>query len=133
MRGGYRKVVITMNSQSKYTKIYAQGKLVVSVTSDGVFHKTIKENQYLKYPIKSIAFDVQSLKDAEQAGASWGHARDTDTGVAYKSSIAHIWWAGFRFNRGYGDQIALALTAWVRQGISLQLDLFPKGVGVETP
>ena len=130
MRGGYRKVFITMNKQAKYTKIYAQGKLVGNVKADGIFCKTIKENQYLKYPVKSIAFDVQSLKDAEQAGATWVHVRDTQTGVTYKTSLAHIWRAGFELDRGFGLQRALPLTAWIRQGKTLQLDLFPKGAGV---
>jgi hypothetical protein len=108
--------------------VYAGGRPVGSV-KDGVFHKTIKPNHYLRKP-PAIAFDVQSLKDAEQAGAQWVHVRDAETGVKYKASIAHIWRVGFRFNRGYGDQIALPLEAWILQkpGGGLQLDLWPSAV-----
>jgi len=118
-----------MSKSNSITTIYAMGRRVGHV-EDGIFHKTINKNTYLKYPVKSIAFDVQSLKDAEQASATQVHVRDTETGVNYKASVAHIWRAGIRFNRGFGDQIGLALTAWTRQGHTLQLDMFPEGVGV---
>ena len=108
------------------TIIYAMGRRVGRV-ENGVFHKPIKPNGYLKKP-PAIAFDVQSLKEAEQAGASRVYVKDTQTGVVHKASIAHIWNAGFRFNRGFGDQIGLVLSAWIKQkpGGGIQLDMFEK-------
>ena len=119
-----------MTRQSDYTTIYAMGRTVGSV-KDGVFSKTIKENQYLKYPVKSIAFDVQSLEDAEQAGANRVQVKDTQSGVIWTASIAQIWRVGVRFNRGYGNQISLPLSGFSRRkpGGGLQLELF-QGVGV---
>jgi len=107
------------------TRIFAMGR-PVGYVKDGIFHKTIKPNHYLRKP-PAIAFDVQSLKDAERAGATWVHVRDAKTGVIYKASIAHIWRAGFRFNRGWGDQTGLPLSGFMRQkpGGGLQLELFP--------
>lgn len=109
--------------RKNYNTIYAMGKRVGGVR-DGVFHKTIKEKWYLKYPVKSIAFDIQSLRDAEAAGAQSVSVRDTETGVTYKASIAHIWAAGTKFDRGWGKQIRLALSGFTKQGRALQLPMF---------
>jgi len=117
-----------MSKENSITEIYAMGRRIGHV-QECVFHKSIKPNHYLKKP-PAIAFDVESLKDAEQAGAIWVHVKDKVTGVVYKASIAQIWRAGFEFDRGFGLQRALVLSAWTRQGKALQLDLFPKGLGV---
>lgn len=115
------------NNNTTKKLIYVGNRRVGSV-KNGVFEKTIKENQYLKFPVRSIALDTQSLRDAEEAGASSVHVKDAKAGVTYKASIAQIWRAGTSFNRGWGDQIYLPVNSWILQGQPIQLDMF-EGVG----
>lgn len=119
-----------MKEQSNNTTKIFVGRHVVGRVKDGIFHKSIKPNHYLQKP-PAIAFDVQSLKDAEQAGANRVHVKDKQTGVIWIASIEHIWRAGFRFNRGWGEQIGLPLSGFIQQkpGGGLQLELF-QGMGV---
>ncbi len=79
-----------------------------------IFFKTIKEGLYLLKP-PAIAFDVQSLVDAEQVGARMVFVKDIEKEVIYKQFISDIWEKGFNFNRGFGDQIGLELSTWYTQ------------------
>ncbi len=117
-------------SQNHYTPIYAAGRVIGKVKGD-TFYKTIRSSHYLRRP-PAIAFDIQSLDDAEQAGAVKVQVRDRENGTVYKSAIKHIREKGKPFNRGFGDQIYLVLEGWVKSkpGGGLQLDMFPKLAGV---
>jgi hypothetical protein len=108
-------------SHNYYNPIMAQGKIVGKVAGD-TFYKTIRANHYLKFP-PSIAFDISTLDQAEQAGAVWVEVRDKDNGTTYRSTIEHIREKGTPFNRGWGDQIYLPLDGWMRskKGAGLQL------------
>ena len=93
--------------------IYVAGKVnpIGHVESD-TFLKSIKTRHMLRQP-PAIALDVQSLRDAEEAGAAFVEITNTETRKQYRASVAAIWRHGFRFDRGWGEQIALTLNQWV--------------------
>jgi len=88
------------------------GRVIGKVDGD-TFYKSIRKNHYLQRP-PSIAFDVESLEQAEQAGAVNVQVTDRENGTIYKSTVQHIFEKGKTFNRGYGDQVFLVLESWVK-------------------
>lgn len=95
------------------TIIKAGGRIIGKVI-EGEFRKTIRSNWILRTP-PAIANDIQSLHDAERAGAVCCVFTDKDTGITYRASISKIWDMGFPVNRGYGEQIALSLPLWMQE------------------
>ena len=49
---------------------------------------------------------------------------DQETGKVYRADLATLDTYGYRFNRGWGEQIALPLTHWQVQGEPIQAALF---------
>jgi len=98
------------------------GMKVVGYVQGGIFKKTIKGEKHMLQKPKAIAFDVVSLEQAEAAGASWVWVCDKKTHITYKSPIQQIWKKGFRFNRGFGNQIALTLSGWIKNGKVIEPD-----------
>jgi hypothetical protein len=93
--------------------IKVNGRIIGKVVKNE-FRKTIHSNWILQTP-PAIATDIQALHDAERAGAVYCVFWNADTGITYRAPIAKIWDMGFTFNRGYGDQIALALPLWTQE------------------
>ena len=86
------------------------GKVIGYVEGD-TFHKTIKQEHYLRQP-NAIAFDTSSLEQAEQAGAIKIVVSDSDTGIKYNATYKRLRWRGVKFNRGHGHQIFLVMEQW---------------------
>lgn len=98
------------------TPIYVRGRSTpIGFVAGGVFHKQLRQKHFLKRP-PAIAFDRSTLRDATRAGASSIHITNSDTGATYTATIADVWQNGFPVQRGFGDQIALALTRWSIDG-----------------
>lgn len=95
------------------TIIKAGGRIIGKVI-EGEFRKTIRSNWILRTP-PAIANDIQSLHDAERAGAVYCVFTNSDTGITYRASISKIWDRGFPVNRGFGEQIALSLPLWLQE------------------
>ena len=110
----------------KNTVIFAMGRRIGRVEGN-VFHKTIKPGWYLEKP-PAIALDVQSLIDAELAGAERVQIRDAVTGVIYKADIERIHEAGFEIDRGHGRQYALVLSAWEKEGELSKLEVITEKI-----
>lgn len=108
-----------------YTPIYVNGRAIAKVKGDTLI-KSIHGSRHMLRQPRAIAFDVDSLNQAEAAGAVLVNVTDQETGVIYRSTIAHIRDKGIRLNRGYGEQIALPLEGWTthKRGGGLQLALF---------
>ena len=124
-RGGWGRTYAAGTAfQSHYTPIYAQGRVIGKVERN-TFYKSIRKNHYLRKP-PAIAFDVDSLEQAEQAGAIWVEVRDRGEGTVYRAVLRYILEKGVIFNRGYGEQIYLVLEGWVKSkpGGGLQLRLW---------
>jgi len=125
-RWGRTKTALT-DVQINSTPIYVRSK-VVGIVQGNTFLKSIRKNHFLQKP-PAIAFDIDSLNQAKQAGAVNVQVTDRNTGTIYRATIQHILENGREFNRGHGDQIFLVLDGWVKSkpGGGLQLSLF--GVG----
>lgn len=97
-------------------KIFAGNGKVVGEVCGRTFRKTFKGSRHMLQKPRAIANDVAVLEDAERAGAVEVEERDTETGAVYSTTIATIRAHGFRVNRGYGEQIALAVNRWQIRG-----------------
>ncbi len=93
------------------TTIYAGSQAIGQVEGD-TFIKRVRSSIHMLRSPRGWALDVKSLEDAQEAGAKFVDLQDGDTKKTYRASIDHIWAKGFRFNRGFGDQICLVLKEW---------------------
>jgi hypothetical protein len=115
----------TRDSRKKSEPIRV-GKHIVGRVHGDTFEKRVQASRHFLRTPPAIALDVQSLADAEKAGALRVEILDTESKTRYKATVAHILRAGFAVDRGFGRQIALPLDAWIRQrpGEPTQLNLF---------
>lgn len=88
--------------------IYAQGKVVGQV-ANGVFVKSIVGSKHILRKPRAIAFDVRSLRDAQDYGATRVAVQDIENGTVYAASIKEIMEHGFTLDRGFGKQVALPI------------------------
>lgn len=114
----------TTSSHSHYSKaqrtvssvtIYV-GQKVIGYVTNGVFTKSIRGSVHMLRRPRAIAFDISTLKDAEAAGARRVEVTDTDSGRVYQLPMSTVWAKGFEFNRGFGEQIGVCLSDWLRPG-----------------
>jgi hypothetical protein len=111
-------------AQNHYKPIFAGSKVIGKVNGD-TFYKSIRKNHFLRCP-PAIAFDIDSLTQAEQAGAIKVQVTDKEDGTIYRATIQHIRDKGREFNRGFGDQIFLTMEGWtkIKRGGGEQLSMF---------
>ncbi len=93
------------------TPIYARGKVVGHV-SGRTFRKTVHASKHQLRRPPAWALDLDSLRQAEVAGAVFVQLRDLDSGAVWKAAIPAIRKCGQEFDRGFGRQIYLALNHW---------------------
>lgn len=97
----------------KSTPIYVAGRpKPIGQVIDGVFVKTVAASKHFLLRPRAIALDLQSLLDAQHAGATRVAITDCETRKVYSAPVSLVFESGFRFNRGFGNQIALDLTYW---------------------
>lgn len=89
---------------------------VVGVVRGDVFHKSVSGRRHFLRRPAAIAFDVDTLRQAVDAGARRVRVVDTDNGDVYEADIDEVWAHGWAFNRGWGDQVALHKRRWTRNG-----------------
>ena len=88
------------------------GGRVVGQVAEGKFIKNAKGSVHMLREPKGWAVDVQSLANAKDLGAEAVEIHDTESGITYSAPIAQILAKGFRFDRGFGQQICLPLKSW---------------------
>ncbi len=88
------------------------GAVVVGNVSGGVFTKTARGSRHMLRSPRGWALDLQSLRDAEGAGAVTVEIVDVESGITYSAPCSRIHLLGFHLNRGHGEQIALLLRYW---------------------
>lgn len=121
----YKSSKKSQNRKGESHPIYAGGRVIGKVRN-GIFFKSIAPNHYLRKP-PAIAFSLDSLLQAESAGAIRVEVKDRETGTLYRASIRLIRDRGFPVNRaGFEPQLALALESWTKQakGAPVQGALF---------
>lgn len=112
----------TQNGQSN-TPIYAAGRIVGYVAGATFFKRVFGSKHFLRRP-RAIALDVQSIYDAQDAGATMAEITDGETGRVYRVALDVMLRDGFHFNRGWGAQVALPVDDFDRPDLGEQLDLF---------
>lgn len=113
-RGGQRLAV----HHSKAGRTKGQAVLVDGRTIGIVYGDTLRRVCQARHQLQqppAWAFSVRGLLYAEGLGASKIEVKVTDTGSRYQADIVDVWRRGFRFNRGWGDQVALELKFWHAQ------------------
>jgi len=110
--------------QDNCTPIYIGNKVVGKVKGD-VFYKFIRGSKHILKKPPAIAFDIDSLIQAERAGAVWVQITDCESRTIYRATIRHIREKGGELDRGFGRQIFLPMNGWIksRTGDATQLVL----------
>jgi hypothetical protein len=103
-------------SQPNYSRNIRVGKKIVGKVVENEFVKKVHSVKHFLHKPPAIAFDVGSLEQAQKLGATQVKIIDLDSGIVYKVTIELILEKGFRFNRGYGNQIGLTLNYWQLEG-----------------
>ncbi len=101
----------------KSTPIFAAGrpKPIGQVTGN-VFTKAVAASKHFLIRPRAIAFDLQSLAEAQDAGATLVQITDIETQNIYSAAVSLVYDCGFCFNRRFGNQIALDLVYWSING-----------------
>jgi hypothetical protein len=107
-----------MQSKTSSTPVYAGKNFAGSVNPlRKVFEKSADSTKHLVLkPWRAWAFDLSVLREAAELGATWAQVYDRATGLTYRATFETIYKHGFSVNRGYGDQLALALDHWSIDG-----------------
>lgn len=104
------------------------------VAGGSVWAKTVRASVHmLRRPVPSWAVDKDDALAAWAAGVTWLRIDDAETQRRYWVTLATLLHDGALFDRGFGPQLALPLTAWhvgetAPKPLSVQLGLF-EGVG----
>jgi hypothetical protein len=108
------KSIVSPNS----TPIYCNGRVIGEVTED-IFRKTVTRNKHLFRKYDGYAFDIDTLRQAEHAGAKFVEIRERDTCNTFKVAIETIYQYGISLpDNGFGKQICLPLKYWRCDGKS---------------
>ena len=93
----------------------ADGK-VCGVIVSGVLTKAVDGSRhFLKNP-PAIAFYAGAVAEAERLGVTQIAVTDRETGKIYRATLDELYRFGWRFDRGYGVQMAMRLTRWHTEG-----------------
>ena len=108
---------VAQHRPTRHTPIYTPGRRhPIGHVVGNAFVKYIAFSKHTLRQPRAIAFDVSTLDDAERAGATVAEIHDAETGATYTATIATIRGRGFPVRRGHGNQWALTLDRWSRNG-----------------
>lgn len=123
--GRARRALATVASGQLHSiTIYAQGKPVGDVR-DGTFRKRCRASVHMLRKPRGWALDIESLGQAERAGATIVQIEDTESGRVYRASIESIRDNGIPLDRGFGEQLSLPLSGWTVRD-RRQMSFFPE-------
>jgi hypothetical protein len=102
---------IIPKTQRKSIPILAMHRQVGAV-KNGVFYKRVRGSVHALRNPPGWALDVESLRQAEAAGAREVEIDDEETGLTYRADFETIRTHGLPIDRGFGEQIALPFRWW---------------------
>ena len=114
---------ITIGRNPQYLRT-RNGRNITGAIRDGYLVKVVQGSRHMLRSPKGWAIDAHALATARAAGAVGVFVEDQDTGAVYLADWAALDAHGYRFNRGYGDQVALQLKFWQLEGAPQQAALF---------
>lgn len=100
------------NSSSGIPIYRHDGAAVIGQVIGDTFHKRARSSMHMLRRPRAWACDVDSLDQAQAAGAVKVAILDRDTGQTYLATVADFYQYGVRVTRGHGDQLALVLNRW---------------------
>ena len=108
--------------------ILYEGK-IIGYVQNGTLVKTVRSSRHFLRKPPAIAFNVSTIERAIDADAENILIFDTENNLYFTSTMKKLEHDGFEFNRGHGEQIALALDKWERHcPVCYQRDWAIKGV-----
>lgn len=93
-------------------KIQRDDGVPIGAVDGTVFFKTVQGSAHFLRTPPAICSDVSAIRQARAAGADTMVVLDTETNIEYRASFLRIEEKGFAFERGHGEQIALAMKYW---------------------
>jgi len=103
---------------SPITIVTKSGKIIdlwgiYKIKNNNLFKKFNGSEHTLTTP-PGLAVDYKIMTEAQDKGCKYVQLYDRETEFFYTAKIEVFLSKGFRFNRGYGEQIALTLSNWNR-------------------
>lgn len=95
----------------RHSYFNTQGKVVASLCGQ-VLRKRVRASIHQLRRPPSWAMDTEIIRKAMADGAQVVEIEDTETGRVFVADIRLFDLYGFRFNRGFGEQVGLPLTYW---------------------
>lgn len=103
---------------------YTQNGKVAATLEGRTLKKRVRGSAHMLRRPPGWAIDVAIFEAARQSGALTVEVHDIETRRVYRAPIEAFDLYGIRFNRGFGDQVALPLSHWrVESAIARQLSL----------
>jgi len=99
------------------TALTPQGLKVVGVLEDRdgrlvLVKRVDRQRHLLRLPEPAWAVDAEGLRQAQELGANRVEVRDAARGDTWYSPLDYLLSRGQRFDRGWGQQVALPLHHW---------------------
>ncbi len=104
----------SITSRERAQVFRSDGKMVGGIIGTTLRKHVDASRHFLRRP-PAICFDRDVLLEAQSQGVQIVEVIDRESGNVFRASLALIWLKGFRLNRGYGDQVALALSLFNRE------------------
>lgn len=116
-------------SQTKYntkTTALKAGTKTFGIVYGDTLRKSLQGSKHFLRQPAGIAIDLEALDRAEAVGAVRIEIIDVESETVFTSTIEHFRHAGLEINRGFGQQLVLPFSGWVKRskGTPIQLDLF---------
>lgn len=103
--------------QINSTPIYrADGRAIVGRVEGDTFYKRARSTVHMLRRPPAWAADLDTLDQAQAAGATRVEIKDLDTGKVYAADLADFYRHGVKVTRGHGVQLALVLGRWSING-----------------
>ena len=84
----------------------------VATLEGKILRKRVRGSMHMLRKPPAWAIDLQILEAARRDGATRVEITDIEGRKVYTAAVIDFDLHGFKFNRGFGDQIGLALTHW---------------------
>jgi hypothetical protein len=103
---------VTIENNNRIPILLSDGRVIGKV-QNGIFKKRISGSKHFLRKPPAIAFSVENLTQAEQAGAIKIEVTDKDNGCVYFCTLEHFKRYSWELQRGgFERQRALALSRW---------------------
>jgi hypothetical protein len=112
-RGNMKAATGNCNSQPDCIEIFSGRQVIGEVNNGDTFQKRLESSRHFLRRPPAIALSLDSLAQAEKAGALFVKIIDLDTDRVFWTTITNMREIGFLIQRGgFESQLALRLKEW---------------------